>query len=67
MKINKYIDKLENDGFEVDVNQGNDNLVQLMVRLGDYQILCIILGENIRKAKLDSGAHSKFSCTGVQP
>lgn len=61
MKINKYIDKLENDGFEVDVNQGNDNLVQLMVRLGDYQILCIILGENIRKAKLDSGAHLKLS------
>ena len=41
MKINKYIDKLENDGFEVDVNQENDNLVQLMVRLGDYQILLI--------------------------
>ena len=61
MKINKYIDKLENDGFEVDVNQENDNLVQLMVRLGDYQILRIILGENIRKAKLDSGAHLKLS------
>lgn len=61
MKINKYIDKLENDGFEVDVNQGNDNLVQLRVRLGDYQILFIILGENIRKAKLDSGAHLKLS------
>lgn len=61
MKIDKYIDKLENDGFEVDVNQENDNLVQLMVRLGDYQILRIILGENIRKAKLDSGAHLKLS------
>lgn len=61
MKIDKYIEKLENDGFEVDVNQENDNLVQLMVRLGDYQILRIILGENIRKAKLDSGAHLKLS------
>ena len=61
MRINKYIEKIENKGFEVDVNQDNDNLVQLMVRLGDYQILHIILGENIRKAKLDSGDHLKLS------
>lgn len=53
MKINKYIDKLENDGFEVYEDNTNGDVIKLIVWYGDFKIARVILGNNVRNLKLD--------------
>ena len=43
MKINKYIEKLENNGFEVYEDNTNGNIVKLIVWYGDFKIAHVIL------------------------
>ena len=53
MKINKYIDKLENDGFEVYKDNTNGDVVKLIVWYGDFKIAYVILGNSVRNLKLE--------------
>lgn len=53
MKINKYIEKLENNGFEVYEDNTNGNIVKLIVWYGDFKIAHVILGNSVRNLKLD--------------
>lgn len=46
MRINKYIEKLENNGFEVDVNPETDKSVQLRVYYDGHEQLIAFIGPN---------------------
>lgn len=55
MKINKYIEKLENNGFEVDVNQEFDKSVQLRVSYeGREQLIAFVGPNNARRLSLNA-------------
>lgn len=53
MKINKYIEGLENNGFEVYEDNTNGDVIKLIVWYGDFKIARVILGNNVRNLKLD--------------
>lgn len=53
MKINKYIEELENNGFEVYKDNTNGDVIKLIVWYGDFKIARVILGNNVRNLKLD--------------
>ncbi|WP_278843809.1 hypothetical protein [Limosilactobacillus vaginalis] len=53
MKINKYIEELENNGFEVYEDNTNGDVIKLIVWYGDFKIARVILGNNVRNLKLD--------------
>ena len=53
MKINKYIEGLENNGFEVYEDNTNGDVIKLIVWYGDFKIARVILGNNVRNIKLD--------------
>lgn len=53
MKINKYIEGLENNGFEVYEDNTNSDVIKLIVWYGDFKIARVILGNNVRNLKLD--------------
>lgn len=57
MKINKYIEKLENNGFEVDVNQDSDKSVQLRVYYDGHEQLIAFIGPNDAR-QLSSNANN---------
>lgn len=57
MKINKYIEKLENNGFEVDVNQDSDKSVQLRVYYDGHEQLIGFIGPNDAR-QLSSNANN---------
>lgn len=57
MKINKYIEKLENNGFEVDVNQEFNKSVQLRVYYDDHEQLIAFIGPNDAR-QLSSNANN---------
>ena len=53
MKINKYIEGLENNGFEVYEDNTNGDVIKLIVWYGDFKIARVILGNYVRNLKLD--------------
>ena len=53
MRINKYIEELENNGFEVYKDNTNGDVVKLIVWYGDFKIAHVILGNSVRNLKLD--------------
>ena len=57
MKINKYIEELENNGFEVYEDNTNGDVVKLIVWYGDFKIARVILGNSVRKIKLDGNTN----------
>lgn len=57
MKINKYIEKLENNGFEVDVNQDSDKSIQLRVYYDGHEQLIAFIGPNDAR-QLSSNANN---------
>ena len=57
MRINKYIEKLENNGFEVDVNQEPDKSVQLRVYYDGHEQLIAFIGPNDAR-QLSSNANN---------
>lgn len=57
MKIDEYIEKLENNGFEVYKDNTNGDVVKLLVWYGEYKLIRIFLGEGVRKLKLDSNSN----------
>lgn len=57
MKINKYIEKLENNGFEVDVNQVFDKSIQLRVSYDGHEQLTAFIGPNDAR-QLSSNANN---------